>query len=186
MTSVNVRLPVERSSENLYDCCHMQYRITEWSKFLILHAFHQPPFLNRHLHYYHHHHHHNHQHQVFWIWIILLCTWCNTPVTAKPDPPQPRCTKQSHFHPSQQSPIHRYQHAPSQATFTATYKTRSTDNSSHPVKPVSPLPSKPDPPLPAKLVSPLPAKPDPPLTACSQRSQFHPYHWSQIHCYQQT
>jgi len=32
--------------------------------------------------------------------------------------------------------------------------------------------------------NPLPAKPNPPLPACSQRSYFHLYQWSQIHRYQ--
>jgi len=93
-----------------------------------------------------------------WLLFILLSTWCNSPLPAKPNPLQAVCSKQSHFHPDQRSAIHRYQHAPSEATFTATSKARSTANSL----------------LPASQFHP------------NHQSQIHCYQWSKFHPYQQS
>jgi hypothetical protein len=150
----------------------------------------------------------------------LLTVKLVSPRPAKPDAPLPACSQSSHFHLYQQSLIHSYQLAPSEARFTANSlvpakpdcqrgeSEHSTASSLLPAKPLSYLPVKPDPPLPAssqqsqihcyqlthseascsqrsQIVRDVRVS-VPPLPACSQQSQIHCSQQSQIQCYQQS
>jgi len=77
------------------------------------------------------------------------------------------------------NPIHCYQLAPSEATFTPSSDPQSTTTSLLPAKPDCQRGESEN----STATSMLPAKPDPPLTACSQRSHVHPYQRTPIHCY---
>jgi len=108
---------------------------------------------------------------------LLLPAKPASPLPAKPDPPPPACSQRSQFHPYQRRQIHRYQLAASEATsaatseacFTPTSKAGSTTNSLLPAKSDCQRGKL----LLAKPVSPLPAKTDPPLPACSARGQIY-------------
>jgi len=109
----------------LFKCYHIKYHITEWSKFLILHSFHQPPFP-----------------------IVISTTITVTTIkitTIRYFNFRSYIYELDVTHPFQQNPIYRNQLAPNEVTFTPTSEARFIATSMLPAKSLSVLPAKPDP-----------------------------------------
>jgi len=114
---------------------------------------------------------------------ILLPAKLLWPLPAKPDPPLPACSLQTHFHPYQRSRIHHwYQLAPSKARMSERWDQACQSSRT---KYVRVMEVKPDPKASCQLKanpdSLLPAKPCPLLPICSQQSQIRCYQQSQVH-----